>query len=81
MSRCGLNGRRRLLFCRWRLFEARAKTPENNKAVMKAFYDTLRVREPGVPVIAAVNGHAIGAGLALALAADLRIVSETAQWD
>ena len=65
----------------FRFLEARCEdTPENNKAIMKAFYDTfLCVRELGVPVIAAVNGHAIGAGLALALAADLRIVSETAQ--
>ncbi len=47
---------------------------------MRAFYTRfLRVAELPVPVIAAVNGHAIGAGLCVALAADLRIVSSTAK--
>jgi len=47
---------------------------------MRAFYTRfLRVGELPVPVIAAVNGHAIGAGLCVALAADLRIVSSSAK--
>ncbi|MFO7777463.1 MAG: enoyl-CoA hydratase/isomerase family protein [Nitriliruptoraceae bacterium] len=48
--------------------------------VMRAFYTRfLRVGELPVPVIAAVNGHAVGAGLCVALAADLRIVSTSAK--
>jgi enoyl-CoA hydratase len=47
---------------------------------MRRFYDALlTVRQLPVPVIAVVNGHAIGAGLCLALACDLRIVAEEAK--
>jgi enoyl-CoA hydratase len=42
----------------------------------KAF---LAVRDLNVPTIAAVNGHAIGAGLCFALACDLRIVHRDAK--
>lgn len=47
---------------------------------MRAFYERfLTVRSLPVPVIAAINGHAVGAGACVALACDLRIVSETAK--
>lgn len=47
---------------------------------MLAFYRRfLAVRDLPVPVVAAINGHAIGAGLCVALAADLRIVADDAK--
>ena len=47
---------------------------------MRAFYTRfLRIAELPVPVLAAVNGHAVGAGLCVALAADLRVVATTAR--
>ncbi|MFP4148624.1 MAG: enoyl-CoA hydratase/isomerase family protein [Nitriliruptoraceae bacterium] len=47
---------------------------------MTAFYRRfLSIVELPVPVIAAVNGHAIGAGLCVALAADLRVVAADAK--
>ena len=48
---------------------------------MKAFYaNWLSVRELSVPVIAALNGPAVGAGACVALAADIRIAARRASF-
>ena len=50
------------------------------RATMRAFYKLfLSVREIPCPTIAALNGHAVGAGLCVALACDIRIAAEDAK--
>jgi enoyl-CoA hydratase/carnithine racemase len=59
------------------LQERANSAPQHNAEQMRAFYRRfLAVRELPVPTIAAVNGAAIGAGMCLALACDLRVCGE-----
>lgn len=61
---------------------ARRTRDENFDATefMRAFYRRfMSIRALPVPSVAAVNGHAIGAGLCVALACDLRVVAEDAK--
>jgi enoyl-CoA hydratase len=47
---------------------------------MKRFYELfLSVRDLPVPTVAAINGHAIGAGLCITLGCDLRVADATAK--
>lgn len=53
---------------------------ETNKRLMLEFYNSfLCLQTLSVPTIAAVNGHAIGAGLCVAMACDFRVISTSAK--
>ncbi len=58
----------------------RSLSPEENRLRMLAFYDSfLCIRELEVPLIAAINGAAVGAGMCVASACDIRVVAEEAK--
>jgi len=58
----------------------RAISGEANRLLMLGFYDSfLSLRELSVPLIAAINGAAVGAGLCVASACDMRIAATGAK--
>jgi enoyl-CoA hydratase len=58
----------------------RAKSGQDQTASMRRFYEVfLSVVEAPFPVLAAVNGHAVGAGACVAIACDLAVVSTEAK--
>lgn len=59
--------------------EGRASEAERREYVEAAQEVNRRLQTFPVPVVAAVNGHAIGAGLELALSADFAVVAEDAK--
>ncbi len=62
------------------LARLRAAQPEETRAFMLGFYAKyLSILDLGVPVIAAIEGPAIGAGLCVALACHIAVVDEAAK--
>ena len=52
---------------------------ENHRRMLTFYNQFLSIRELNVPVIAALNGHAVGAGLCFSLACDVRIAKDGAK--
>jgi enoyl-CoA hydratase len=63
----------------WIVAEPDAQVADLRQRMLAFYRSWLSVKTLEVPVIAAVNGHAIGAGFALALACDIRYVAESAR--
>mmetsp|Transcript_17623 Transcript_17623/g.41372 ORF Transcript_17623/g.41372 Transcript_17623/m.41372 type:complete len:245 (-) Transcript_17623:254-988(-) len=62
------------------LMERTKSTPKQNMDIMVQFYNRfLSIRSLPVPTIAAINGPAIGAGMCVALACDVRVASAKAK--
>ena len=70
-------------FCAGADLKAHAESPMSEEArdryIRTAQHANHLIQTMGTPVVAAVNGHAIGAGLELALSADFALVAEDAK--
>lgn len=60
---------------------AGARDSTERASIASVYEGFLRVRRSPLPTVAAVNGPAVGAGLNLALAADVRVAARSARFD
>ena len=62
------------------LRERARDSPSRNAEIMRRFYRKfLCIRRVPLPVVCAINGHAIGAGLCFAMGCDVRVASASAK--
>jgi len=59
--------------------KTRLSVAENRAKMLEFYHSFLSITGLEIPVIAAINGHAIGAGCCLALASDIRIAASEAK--